>query len=77
MAYPDYDKDILRPKKLNDMINIANILTKDLDFARVDLYLVSDQIYFGEITLTPGANLQRFKPNKYDEIFGSHYRFTR
>lgn len=39
----------------NDMIKYAKLLAENLDFVRVDFYLVNNKIYFGELTFTPGC----------------------
>lgn len=59
-----------KPSKLEEMTEIARKLSKDLIFARIDLYWVQNRIYFGEITFFPAAGLGRFKPEKYDKIIG-------
>lgn len=64
-------KNINRPKKLNEMIHLAEKLSIPFIFARVDLYYVNDEeIYFGEITFYPGGGITKFHPNKWDKIFG-------
>jgi hypothetical protein len=35
------------------MVKVAKALSADFDFMRVDLYSVSGQVYFGELTCTP------------------------
>lgn len=53
-----------KPPTLNAMTKISEDLARDLDFARIDLYSVNNrQIYFGEITLTPGGGLEKFYPD--------------
>lgn len=47
------------PKKLNQMLEIAKSLSKAFTYVRVDLYYCRDKIYFGELTFTPGACLER------------------
>lgn len=44
---------IPRPEYLEEMKGIAETLAEDFVFVRVDLYLIKDQIYFGELTFTP------------------------
>ncbi len=56
-----------RPKKLLEMIKISENLSRDLPFARIDLYYVDNRIYFGEITFTPQNGLKSFKPVKADK----------
>lgn len=49
--------EIPKPKKLKEIIRIAEELSKDLNFVRVDLYEINDKIYFGEYTFTPAAGI--------------------
>lgn len=44
-----------KPTKLNEMLEIASRLSKGLDLVRIDLYQVDNNIYFGEITLSPAG----------------------
>ena len=37
------------------MIEVAEILSADFDYIRIDLYEVGGRIYFGEATFMPGA----------------------
>ena len=48
-------KDIPRPKKFEEMIDICRNLTRNIPFVRLDLYYVKDKVYFGEYTFTPAA----------------------
>ena len=71
--HPNYNEVIKKPEKLIEMIDVANKLSNNLEFARIDLYCHLNKIYFGEITLTPENNLGRFFPEKYDQVFGDFY----
>lgn len=51
------DNEVSEPKNLELMINYAESLSENLDFARVDLYNIEGKIFFGEITFTPGAGV--------------------
>ena len=42
--------EIKRPVNLSQMVGISEILSKGHPFMRVDLYVVNEQIYFGELT---------------------------
>lgn len=44
---------IKRPLQLEEMLQCASLLSQDEEYARIDFYLINDQVYFGEITLTP------------------------
>jgi TupA-like ATPgrasp len=41
------------PANFDTMVSVAKALSADFDFMRVDLYSVSGQVYFGELTCTP------------------------
>lgn len=62
-----------RPKHLDEMIEIARILSADFDFVRVDLYEYNDKVYFGELTFSPwGGLLYGYTDDaikKYGELF--------
>ena len=42
-----------RPANFDAMLKVAETLSADFDFVRVDLYSVQGKVYFGELTLTP------------------------
>ncbi|MDO8537689.1 MAG: ATP-grasp fold amidoligase family protein [archaeon] len=63
----------VKPKKLNLMIRLAEKLSKDFDYVRVDLYNIDSKVYFGELTFTPDAGFGLFAPKKYDLIFGKEW----
>ena len=63
-------KTITRPDKLEEMIEIAKKLSKDIPFARIDLYEVDGRVYFGEITFFPASGFGRFYPEKWNKIIG-------
>lgn len=63
-----------RPSCMDEMFEIAAKLSKDLPFARIDLYECSGKIYFGEITFFPDSG---FDPNllpETDRHFGDLIR---
>ena len=69
--YPTYPNIVIKkPKKLNEMIEIARLLSKDFPFIRVDLYSIHDKIYFGELTFFPEAGFAKFNPESYDKELG-------
>jgi TupA-like ATPgrasp len=63
--------DIDEPTCFKDAVRIAEQLSAHFDFIRVDLYLIGEAIYFGEMTCYPGAALVSFNPVSYDFEFGS------
>lgn len=69
--YPNSGTLIPKPKTFDKMVNYAGKLSRDMFFVRVDFYEVDGQLYFGELTLYPGAGLEEFTPESYDELLGS------
>lgn len=61
---------IEKPKMLEQMIEYAKILSKDLPLVRVDLYNEGEKIIFGELTFTHYGCLNGFEPDEYDLTFG-------
>ena len=64
--YGNYYGDCRKPLNLDKMIEIAEILSKDFQFVRVDLYNVDGKIYFGELTFTPASGVTSFSPIEKD-----------
>lgn len=68
--YPMSKKEILKPKSYDDMVRWAELLSKDIPFARIDFYEVGGIAYFGEITLYPGNGTEEFSPEEWDRTLG-------
>ena len=54
-----------KPKRLEEMFEIASKLSKGFPFVRVDLYYANNKIYFGELTFFPQAG---FDPNILEPV---------
>ena len=67
----EHPEKIQKPKTFKLMKKLAAELCKDFDHVRVDFYEVNGQVYFGEMTFTPGAGVFRYKSAGTDEYFGS------
>lgn len=59
-----------KPKKFEEMKDLARILSKDIIFLRVDFYEIEGKIYFGELTFCPCSGFMPFDPPEYDKILG-------
>lgn len=70
MGYQNTPMDIPKPNKLEEIILLAEVLSKDFDYCRVDFYISKDRIYFGEITFTPCNGMDKFIPNEWDRKIG-------
>lgn len=66
----DITGDAAPPAHLAEMISVAEALGKDLDFVRADFYDTDQRLCFGELTMTPGAGLNRFRPEEFDRYLG-------
>ena len=49
--------NIEKPERLNEMLEISRILSKDSVFLRTDFYVINEKIYFGELTFTPASGV--------------------
>lgn len=61
---------VTKPDKYEQMMQLAEKLSKDFPFLRVDFYEVNEKIYFGELTFFPSSGLEKFEPEEFDTIFG-------
>lgn len=66
-GYENYKKECKKPKNFDEMLKIAEILSKKFQFVRVDLYNVDGKIYFGELTFTPASGKHPFTPLEMDK----------
>ena len=72
-----HDPDPARPVSLPAMIAGAELLARDHDFLRVDLYEVAGRPRFGEITVYPGSGLLPVVPASLDRRMGELWRQAR
>jgi hypothetical protein len=70
IQYPNSPNIPARPKKLEEMIELATKLSQGFIHVRVDLYEVGGKVYFGEMTFTSGSGSEKFNPEEYDYIWG-------
>lgn len=62
---------VTKPEKLDEMIAICQKLSKDIPFLRVDLYVIKNRVFFGELTFFPASGMGKFYPEKYNTILGN------
>ena len=67
---PNAEYEAPKPDRLGDMVEIVRRLSEDFPFVRVDLYVVEDRIYFGELTFTSGGGMSSFEPVDWDRRLG-------
>ena len=59
-----------RPAALPEMVRVAETLSADFPYARIDLFYCGGKVYFGEITFYHGGAFERFDPPEFDRVFG-------
>lgn len=70
MFKPDYTRNLSMPINLNEMIKLAEKLSKNIAFLRVDFYEIDNKIYFGELTFFPASGFGKFTDKKWDYKLG-------
>ena len=64
------DKEQKKPQSFEKMKTISQKLAKGMPFVRIDFYEIEGSLYFGEIKFFPASGLEKFKPEKWNNIFG-------
>ena len=60
-----------KPKNAEEILHVIDKLSEDFSFVRVDLFLINDKIYFGELTFVPTAGYLTFDDPSIDKLWGS------
>ena len=70
-----FDENVVqKPRILDEMLSVVKTLAKDFPLVRVDLYLIKDKIYFGEMTFTSSSGGALFFPNEWNYILGENVK---
>jgi hypothetical protein len=72
-AFPQSEHGVPRPSRLDEMTDLARALARPFRYVRVDLYLVGERIYVGELTFTPGSGYDPFVPEAVDRDWGGRF----
>ena len=59
-----------RPDALEEMLGLAECLSRDIPFLRTDFYCVHGKVLFGELTLFPASGFTPFVPHDFDKTMG-------
>lgn len=71
VTYPNEKKFVLdRPKKLEEMIELSRVLSKNFAHVRIDFYYIKNEIYFGEMTFYHQSGMASFEPKSFDKELG-------
>lgn len=68
---PKSEKTIPKPVLLDECIRISEMLSKGKPHVRVDLYIVDNKIYFGELTYYTAAGFKPFRRYNDDLMLGN------
>lgn len=74
---PAADKENERPENLDAMLRVAEKLSEDFPYVRVDLYSVDGRVYFGELTFYPWSGYVQYTPDEWDYKFGGDFELKR
>ena len=69
--YPNSTVPTARPKRLSEMLEVAEKLSSGFHFLRVDLYEINGEIYFSEFTFFSDAGFAPFESEEWNRILGS------
>lgn len=61
---------VSRPKHLDNMIMMCRTLSKNIPFVRVDMYVVDEVEFFGELTFYPASGIGTFTPKEWQYRLG-------
>jgi len=73
LKFPQSEVGVNRPMVLDKMLSLARRLAEPFAYVRVDLYVVQERIYVGELTFTPEAGYGRFAPEEVDLEWGARF----
>lgn len=71
------DREIARPENLDEMLKVAEKLSEDFPYVRVDLYSVDGKVYFGELTFYPWSGYVQYTPDEADLWFGEDFELRK
>ena len=70
VGYPLSERTLERPRQLEEMLELAGVLSAGLPFLRVDQYVLGDELYIGELTAYPGNGMEKFSDDIWNRKLG-------
>lgn len=70
-SYPSFEKAERLPDNFEEMVEIAETISKAFPFVRVDLYNINKRIYIGELTFYPASGYFNYQPPYVDKWLGT------
>ncbi len=68
--YKPFNELPKKPSQYEKMLKLANNLSSNIPFLRVDLYQIEEQVYFSEMTFSPCSGMIPFEPMDSDLEIG-------
>lgn len=76
LGHPVMRHRIKKPSQLEKVIELSSILSAGFDYCRIDWFIAGENIFFSEYTFTPYSGRMKFKPVKFDYVFGQLWHLT-
>lgn len=70
LLYNQNEQPVRKHPLLENAVKVAEELASEFSFIRVDLFLMDNEIYFGELTNYPGNGFSSFTPDSFDYELG-------
>ena len=67
------ENSVPKPEGFEKMRTIAETLSKEFPYVRVDLYWANGKVYFGEMTFYPWSGYVQFTPDEFDFTLGKEF----
>lgn len=75
-SHPSKVPSPTRPECFTEMVEAAEKIGRYFSFVRVDFYQLDGRVYFGELTLYPGAGYEVFPTSDIDLLFGQPWNIN-
>lgn len=72
--FPNSKQPLPKPQQLNEMLELAAAVSKDIPFLRTDWYTINGKVYFSEFTFYSDAGMAAFEPASWDDRLGALIR---
>ncbi len=74
LDYPSDEVLIEKPNCYDVMVEVAERMSQNIPFVRVDCYIVDHRVYVGEMTFFPWGGFQKFKDERWNLKLGNMER---
>lgn len=72
--FMEFEEMPAKPAGFDKMIELSAVLSQGIPFLRVDWYSVNQQVYFSELTFSPGGGFTPFSPYEWERKIGDWIR---